>query len=496
MSAEQLTVEGCAPEVIVIGAGVTGIGVSYYLSKANIPHLVLEKSQELGGIWSSQRWPGIRCDSLIVKYSYSFRPFLSDQCLVSGQTIAQYLRDAARELGMSKKIRFGVDVARADYRSDEQMWRVQTNAGIFRARFLVNANGPFADEPHVPAFAGREQFRGKIVHLRELDRAERSVFEGKRILLVGSGASAISAVTDLHQASASLSLLQRSPSYIYETSNRPSWLVRLVQRTHRAGWKAPLHWVRAYLQLKDDLVFVVFRTWPRVGKLFFKRHWRKTISEEGYREHFNPPYNPWEQRIPVAIGLKKLIKEKQIEVATGEIETFTRQGVQLKNGRTLSFDLCVLATGYELQFFKFEVYVDGQKVKTGGINFYKGMMMGGIPNFFQPVGTLHTTWTQRTEVVASLMVKIIRHMKRRSLGSVAIERKDVAYRPALTANYIMRRWEDQPALYGAWELPSVDRLLFYGFRSRHYTFTPSVDSTRPVQDPTTTRQLQPSAQLP
>ncbi len=495
MSAEQLTVEGCAPEVIVVGAGVTGIAVSYYLSKANIPHLVLEKSQELGGLWSLQRWPGIRCDSMIVKYSYSFRPFLSDQCLVSSETIAQYLRDAARELGMSKQIRFGVEVARADFRSDEQMWRVETNAGIFRARFVVNANGYFADEPHVPAFAGRERFRGKIVHLCELDRAERSVFEGKRILLVGSGASAISAVTDLHQASASLSLLQRSPSYIYETSNRPSWLVRLAQRMHRAGWKAPLHWVRAYLQLTDDLVFVGFRAWPRIGKLFFKRHWRETISEEEYLQHFTPRYNPWEQRIPVAIGLKKLIKEKQIEVVTGEIEAFTQQGVQLKNGRTLSFDLCVLATGYEPQFFKFELCVDGQKVETRGINFFKGMMMGGIPNFFQPVGTLHTTWTQRTEVAASLIVKIIRHMKRRGLGSVAIERKKVAYTPALTANYILRRLEDHPALYGAWELPSIDRLLFYGFRSRHYTFTPSADSAQPMQDPTT-RQLQPSAQLP
>lgn len=495
MSTEQLTVEGCAPEVIVIGAGVTGIAVSYYLSKANIPHLVLERSQEIGGLWSSQRWPGIRCDSMIVKYSYSFRPFLSDQCLVPGETIAQYLRDAARELGMTRNIRFGVDVVRADFRSDEQMWRVETRAGSFRARFLVNANGYFADQPHVPAFVGREQFRGRIVHLRDLDQAERSVFEGKRILLVGSGASAISAVTDLHQASASLSLLQRSPSYIYETSNRPSWVVRLAQRMHRAGWEAPLHWVRSCLQIKDDLVFVGFRTWPRIGKLFFKLHWRKTISGEEYLQHFTPPYNPWEQRIPVAIGLKKLIREKQIEVATGEIETFTPQGVRLKNGRTLSCDLCVLATGYDPQFFKFEVCIDGQKVETRGINFFKGMMMGGIPNFFQPVGTLHTTWTQRTEVVASLIVKIIRHMKRRGLGSVAIERKKVPFRPALTANYIMRRWEEHPAVYGAWELPSVDRLLFYAFRSRQYTFTPRVDSAHPVRDPIT-RQLQPSAQLP
>lgn len=495
MSAEQLTVEGCAPEVIVIGAGVTGIAVSYYLSQAKIPHLVLERSQAVGGLWSSQRWPGIRCDSMIVKYSYSFRPFLSDQCLVSGETIARYLRDAAAELGMAKHIRFGVEVARADYRSDEQMWRVETSAGIFRARFLVNANGYFADQPHVPAFAGREQFRGRIVHLRDLDQAERSVFEGKRILLVGSGASAISAVTELHRASASLSLLQRSPSYIYETSNRPSWVVRLAQRMHRAGWQAPLHWVRSCLQIKDDLIFVGFRSWPRIGKLFFKRHWRKTVSVEEYLQHFTPPYNPWEQRIPVAIGLKKLIREKQIEVVTGEIEAFTPQGARLKNGRTLSFDLCVLATGYDPQFFKFEVCVDGRKVETRGINFFKGMMMGGIPNFFQPVGTLHTTWTQRTEVVAALMVKIMRHMKRRGLGSVAIERKQVPFRPALTANYIMRRWQDHPAVYGAWELPSVDRLLFYGFRSREYTFTPSVDSTLPVRD-SITRQLQPSAQLP
>jgi monooxygenase len=494
MNAGRLGAEGCSPEVIIIGAGVTGIGVSHYLSQASIPHLILEKSHDLGGIWSSQRWPGMRCDSMIIKYSYSFRPLLSEQCLVSGETMSRYLRDAAEELGMRDRTRLGVEVVRADYSSQEQLWRVETNAGIFRARFLVNANGYFADKPHVPELLGRERFQGKIVHLRELDRSQPDVFRGKRILLVGSGASAISAVTELQQASASLSLLQRSPSYIYETTNQPSSLVRLAQRLHRAGHRAPLRWVRSYLQLKDDLVFVGFRAWPSISKRFFERHWSKTISKEEYRRHFSPLYDPWQQRIPVSLGLKELLKTKQVELVTGEIHAFTEHGLELKDGRRLEFELCVLATGFDLQFFKFEICVDGQKVDTRGINFFKGMMMGGIPNFFQPVGTLHTTWTQRTEAVARVMVKIIRHMRRRSLGSVVIERKAVPQRPTLTANYILRSLKDQPALYGAWELPSLDGLLFYSFRRRHYTFTPKTGLAQLGREANAKRQ--PSPQLP
>lgn len=462
---------GIREQVIIIGAGITGIGASYYLSQANISHVILEKSAEVGGIWYSQRWPGIRCDSDIIKYSYSFKPFLSSQCLVSGEAIHNYLSTVSKEFGIQDKVMFGVTVEKVSFHSEDKAWRVYTNKGVFEAQFLINANGYFSEIPHKPAFDGCERFKGKILHLFELDRNLKSEFENKKILLVGSGSSAISTAPDLYKNSSSLTLLQRSPSYIFEHDNRLGFFVKLAQKLYESGIAWPVGLVRYFLQFKDDLIFVVFRGFPWFGKLIFKHHWKKSVGQKVFEEHFQPTYNPWEQRIPVAIGFKKLVRDKKIEMITGEIETFTETGVTLKNGRAVDLDLCVLATGFDLQFFKFDIFIDDQRIDTPGINYYKGMMMGGIPNYFQPVGTFHTAWTQRAEVVSKLVVKIIRYMRKHKYNTVTIDRKKVIKDPSITPNYVTRDQAQHPVLYGAWELPSIDKFIYYSFHKNEYKFS-------------------------
>ena len=456
-------------EVIIIGAGVTGLSASYYLAKNTIQHLILEKSAEVGGIWSSQKWPGIRCDTDIIKYSYSFNPFLSQQRLVSGKTISNYLHTTCQEFKIIDKILFGTKVEKAVFNTEEKRWHIYTNKGRFISRFIINANGYFADKPHTPDFDGSEKFKGEITHLLHLGPTKN--LKDKRVVLVGSGASAICAAPVLCSKSLSMTLLQRSPSYIFEENNNIGIFVNMAQKLYERGLTLPVKAVNYFLQLKDDLIFVVFRKFPRIGRLFFKLHWKGSIDQKMFKENFQPTYNPWEQRIPVSLGLKEVIKNKRLNIVTGEIRSFAESGVVLEDGREIETDLCVLATGYDLSLFKFDIWVGANKVDTQDINYFKGMMLGGIPNYFQPFGASHTSWTQRIEVISKHIVKIILHMKKRKFDTVAIERKKVKNNPKITPNYVLRNMSKLPAIYGTLELPSIDNFIFYFLRKSNYSFS-------------------------
>ena len=457
--------------VIIVGAGLAGIAASYYLSRNNIPHIILEKTNRVGGIWSSLKWPGIRCDTEIINYSYSFRPYISDQYLVSGRNISEYLQATADELGISAKVVFDTEVNKAEFSGNEKKWRLHTNRGIFKSRYLINTNGYFTDKPYVPEFAGIDTFKGDAIHLFDID--DTAQVKGRNVVLVGSGASAISAAPALTAIARSLILLQRSPSYIYEQDNNIGIFVDMAQKLYRAGFSLPLKLVNFFLQLKSDLVFVLFRKAPWTGKLFFRHHWKKVVDDGTYNKHFRPTYNPWEQRIPVAIGLKKLVKEHKIQLVTGRIKRFITNGLLLEDGRLINADLCILATGFNLSFFQFDILIDGQSVDTRQINFYKGMMMGGIPNYFQPFGPPHTSFTRRVETISKHIVKIIQHMQENGYGRIEIKRKRVKQKPRITPGYIMRDLPKLPAIYGTMELPTIDNILFYRFKEDDYIFTGS-----------------------
>ncbi len=452
---------------IIIGAGITGIGAAYYLGKSGIPYVVLEANDDVGGVWHTQRWHGARCDSDFVKYSYSFRPYVSEHCLHSRADIQKYLRGVTEEFGIAERIHFKTRVASAAFDSRRHLWVVETDRGTFTAQFLVNGNGYFSD-PHVPRFADAQVFHGEIVHTFDLDASRR--FDGKDVILVGSGSTAICCAPELGRVSKSLVMLQRSPSYIYEIDNKATPFMRLCQYLYGLGLELPIKVLRGYLQARDDVIFVGFRAFPSIARWIFRRHWLDTVSEQALGKDFTPKYGPWEQRIPIAVGLKEAVRTGRVAIKTGEIERFTSAGVVLKSGEQLKCDVCVLATGFELNFLKFDLTVDGAKVDMAGINFYKGVMMGGVPNYFQPVGVWHSAWTQRSETATRFAIRIMRHMQKRGLRKVGIDRKGVQYTPAIKPNYIMRRAAFMPRLYGSYELPSVDNLFCYRFEPRAFNF--------------------------
>src|ERR1043166_263025 len=230
--------------VIVIGAGMTGLAAGYYLRESGIPYTILEAKSDLGGVWNTHRWHGARCDSDFIKYSFSFKPFLSERCLQSRSQIQAYLRAVAQEFGIVRHIRFNTRVLKAVFDSSRQCWSVHTTDGVFTAEFLINGNGYFADEPYCPTLKDAGRFKGEIVHTSHLD--DRRSFAGKRVVLVGSGSTAICCAPELAAVSGSLTLLQRSPSYIYEISNDAGPLIRLCLSLYQRGLRAPVKWLRHY----------------------------------------------------------------------------------------------------------------------------------------------------------------------------------------------------------------------------------------------------------
>lgn len=453
---------------IIVGAGITGIGAAYYLRESGIPYVVLEANSDVGGVWHTQRWHGARCDSDFIKYCFSFKPHLSPHCLQGRAEIQRYLRSVTEEFAIVDRIRFNTRVTAASFSRRTQRWVVETSSGRFTAQFLINGNGYFS-APHVPKFPGADEFRGELVHTFDLDGTR--TFEGKDVVLVGSGSTAVCAAPELAKVSKSLTMLQRSPSYVYEIDNNATIAIRVAQALYRRGITLPLRLLRGWLQARDDIIFVALRALPRFAKWIFRRHWLGAVDEGTLREHFTPKYSPWEQRIPIAIGFKEAVRTGKVVLKTTEIERFTASGIHLKSGEELKCDVCILATGFELNFFKFPVQVDGAAVDQAGINFYKGLMMGGVPNYFQPVGVWHSAWTQRSEAATRFAVKIMVHMRKNGYRSVHIDREGVRYTPAITPNYIMRSFERMPRLYGTYELPSVDNLLCYRFSPRSFKFS-------------------------
>ena len=445
------------PTVIIIGAGMTGIGAAYYLRASNIPYAILEARADLGGVWNTHRWHGARCDSDFIKYSFSFKPFLSAQCLHGRQTIQEYLRAVASEFSILENIRFDTRVTKVVFDVEAQRWTVHTDRGTLSAQFLINGNGYFADEPHVPVFKDADKFRGEIVHTSHLD-GERT-FTDKKVVVVGSGATAICCAPELARVSKSLVLVQRSPTYIYEISNQAGPLILFCQSLYRLGIRPAVKWLRWYLQLRDDAIFVGFRRFPRLARWFFRRHWLGAVGKDALREHFTPRYNPWEQRIAVAIGLKEKLRSGKIRIRTAAIERFTESSVVLTNGESIECDACILATGLNLRIFKFDVYVGNQKSALDGINFYKGVMVGGIPNYFHPMGSWHSAWTQRLEPLIRLAIRIILQVKKRGLGAVSVARRELEPAPGITPNYVMRCLATLPRLQGTTDLPSIDNLF-------------------------------------
>ena len=430
-------------DVLIVGAGISGVDIACRL-KQRCPgksFVILESRGRIGGTWDLFRYPGVRSDSDMFTLGFPFRPWPSDQAIVGGGQIRQYVEDTARELGIFDRIRFDTQVTAASWSSAAARWTVETNQGAFTCSFLYLASGYYDyAQGHRPEWPGEADFKGRIVHPQfwpeDLD------FAGKRVAVIGSGATAVTLVPAMAEEAAQVTMVQRSPSYIVAAPARDihaKWLQRLLPE----ALAAPLiRWKRILLTI---LLFSRARRRPQRVATWIREKAREALPA-GYpvERHFSPAYNPWDQRLCLIPDgdLFEAISSGTVAIATGEIERFVPEGMLLKSGETIPADIVVTATGLSMRLLGgIELEADGEAVRPADHFIYKGMMLSGVPNLFVSFGYTNASWTLRSDLTARAVCRLLRQMdaKRRKV-CVANPPADLERRSIMELNsgYVQR----------------------------------------------------------
>jgi monooxygenase len=440
-------------DVLIIGAGLSGIGAAAHLTR-ELPHtsyVVLEAREVTGGTWDLFRYPGIRSDSDMYTMGYRFRPWRHEEALGSGERILEYLRDTAREYDVDRHVRYRHRVMRATWDSDEAQWTVEAehdgSVVTFTAGLVWSCRGYYDyDHGYQPEFPGAQDFRGPIVHPQHWP--EDLDYRGKDVVVIGSGATAVTLVPAMAQEAAHVTMLQRSPSYVMSLPRRDPFALRARR------W-LPDRLAHRVIRWRSILVTAFFyrlsRRRPETVKRMVHRQ-NAALLPEGYdvATHFTPRYDPWDQRmcfVPDA-DLFKAVRRGDAEVVTSTIERFDEDGIVLPGGRHLHADVIVTATGLTLSpFGGIELVVDGEKVDPSASMTYRALMLGGVPNFVFTVGYTNASWTLKVDLVAQFACRLLDHMTRRGYRRV-VPRPDptVGEVPLMdfTSGYVLRALDQLP----------------------------------------------------
>jgi cation diffusion facilitator CzcD-associated flavoprotein CzcO len=408
-------------DVLVVGAGVAGVGAGCRL-QAGCPSktfAILEGRDAIGGTWDLFRFPGIRSDSDMFTLCYPFRPWTGSQMIVDGTSIRHYVEATAREFGIDRRIRFGGRVVAANWSSSDARWTVdveRADDGVIeqvRCRFLFTCTGYFRyDEGYTPTLPGIDRFGGRVIHPQFWsDDVEHA---GKRVVVIGSGATAVTLVPALAQSAAHVTMLQRSPSYVFPfRASDPvvGLLGRLLppQLSYRI-----VRWRNVKIQ---TLIWGVSRRWPGLMRSLIRKLAERRLPP-GYDidTHFNPRYNPWDERMCIAADgdLFDVIKEGRASVVTDQIDTFTESGIKLVSGRELEADIVVTATGLNMQpLGGIKLSVDGNVVELPATLAYRGAMISGVPNLAFGFGYINQSWTLGADLTAQYVCRLLNYMDER-----------------------------------------------------------------------------------
>jgi monooxygenase len=405
-------------DVLIVGAGLSGIGTACHLA-TNCPgksFAILESRDAIGGTWDLFRYPGIRSDSDMFTLGYSFRPWEEAKAIADGPSILSYVRDTARDRGVEDRIRFHHRVVRAEWSTADARWSVEaerTDTGEsvrFTCGFLFTCTGYYRyDEGFTPAFEGMDRFKGEVVHPQhwpaDLD------YKGKRVVVIGSGATAVTLVPAMAEHAGHVTMLQRSPTYVVSLPARDP-LAGLLNRF------LPAKTVYPVMRWKNVLMTTLFYRLSRRAPGFVKKLIRKGIERRvprGYDidTHFKPKYDPWDQRVCLVPDgdLFEVLSDGRASIVTDRIETFTEKGLRLESGAELEADVIVTATGLNLLALGgIELAVDGREVAVSDTVGYKGMMLGGVPNLAYAVGYTNASWTLKCDLVAEHVCRLLNHM--------------------------------------------------------------------------------------
>ncbi|MFI7387349.1 flavin-containing monooxygenase [Streptomyces sp. NPDC049813] len=445
-------------DVLVIGAGISGISAACHVLRDNpdASLVVLERRTRVGGTWDLFTYPGIRSDSDMPTFGFGFRPWRDARILADGAQIRQYVEDAAADLGLLRRTRFGRRAISADFSHDSGRWTVEVEdeatgtRETYSAGYLVGATGYYDyDEPYRPRFPGEAQFQGTVVHPQhwpeDLDHT------GKRVVVIGSGATAITLLPAMADDAAHVTMVQRSPTYVL-TLPKVDPLTSVLQKV-RAPARLTHRVVRARNIALQRGSYAFCRKYPRLARKALLGLVRAQAGKGVDMRHFSPHYKPWDQRLCVVPGgdLFKVLKSGKASIATDHIDTFTPDGLRLKSGAELKADIVVTATGLNVRLLGgMALTVDGRPVDVTGRVLYKAVLLEGVPNMSLVIGYTNASWTLKADLAGSYTARLLAHMQRHGHAIATPHACDDDRSPysvmgeALTSGYITRADQVMP----------------------------------------------------
>ncbi len=442
--------------VLIVGAGLSGVGAGCHL-ETRFPgkrYAILEAREAIGGTWDLFRYPGIRSDSDMYTLGYAFRPWSEAKAIADGPSILSYVKRTASDYGVDRKIRFNHRVVRAEWSTAEARWTVEaqrtdTNETVrLTCHFLFMCSGYYRyDEGYTPDFPGTRRFGGRIVHPQFW--SDDVDYAGKRVVVIGSGATAVTLVPAMAETAAHVTMLQRSPSYVLSLPAEDG-IANLARRVLPA--KLAYSIVRWKNVLITMLVFQLSRRRPAAMKALIRKGLESRLPP-GYDidTHFKPRYNPWDQRMCLVPDgdLFEAIGAGGASVVTDQIETFTETGLRLASGAELEADLIVTATGLNLvPLGGMELSVDGQDVEIPKTMAYKGMMLGGVPNLAIALGYTNASWTLKCDLTCEYVCRLLKHMDEHGYRQATPVNRDPSVTDVpfidFTSGYVLRAIDKFP----------------------------------------------------
>lgn len=461
-------------DVLIIGAGLSGIGAGARL-RMDCPDktfAILEGRERSGGTWDLFRYPGIRSDSDMFTLGYRFRPWLDAKAIADGPAILNYIRETSTEYDLDKEIRYGHRVRRAEWSSGDARWMVQAetrpvgsvreangdlrqsrNAAemetkSFTCNFIYLCTGYYEYEKgFTPEWPGFDAYKGILIHPQKWP--EDLDYSGKNVLVIGSGATAVTLVPAMAESAAHVTMLQRSPTYIVTMPSQDKIANFIRSILPQKAAYALSRWKNI---LRQAIFYAGARKYPNAMKRLIAKGIRNEIGDKELEMHFTPKYNPWDQRLCVVpdSDLFKSIREGKASVVTGNIGTFTEAGVQLDNGDIIDADIIVTATGLNLKIMSgLELAIDGETVDLSKKFAYKGMMYNDVPNLAQAFGYTNASWTLKCDLTSEYVCRLLKHMDRHGFKSCTPRANDPTLmgQPVLDFNstYILRVLDELPS---------------------------------------------------
>ncbi len=437
-------------DVLIIGAGISGVGAACHLVREGTgkTFAILERREAVGGTWDLFTYPGIRSDSDMLTFGFGFRPWVGTKILADGPSIKEYVAATADEYAVTERIRFGRQVTKVSWSTDAGRWTVEAlvdgEREVYTSRFLIGATGYYDyDAGHRPTFPGEETFAGQIVHPQlwpaDLDHT------GKRVVVIGSGATAITLVPSMAPEAEHVTMLQRSPSYIMPVpANDP-----VASPLAKIGVPAGLIYRSGRVRniVLQQAIYKLCRSQPALARKVLLRMVRSQLGPDVDMKHFTPSYNPWDERLCVVPDgdLFKVLRRGEASIVTDHIETFTETGILLKSGEEIPADIVVSATGLKIQLMGgAEVEVDGATVETRDTMLYKGVLMEGVPNSMFVIGYTNASWTLKADLASEYFCRLLKHMDEHGHTRVVAvadpdERSDVSVMgDSMRSGYIQR----------------------------------------------------------